>query len=482
MKTIQSNSELKILFDTVVNGGYCIGCGACTAVQGSPISIKLDSYGRFCATSTSHSNLEEVNIQSIAVCPFSDQSLNEDQIGKVLYGNVAEFDHAIGYYLETFTGFVVEGDFRERGGSGGMGKWILYKLFKTGLVDAVVHVVQNESSKSDGLLYMYSVVNSIEDISNGSKSVYYPIEMSRILQHIKEHRGRYAVVGLPCFIKAIRLLSMSDHIFLERIHFCIGLVCGHLKSIRYADMYALQAGIEPSNLVSIDFRKKLSGRKANEKGVELVGIINGKVAKKTGVAKGFFGTDYNLGFFKYKACDYCDDIVAETADVAIGDAWLPEYLEDGRGTNVIVVRHPQIQELLKQEVSKGHLHLERISPERIIKSQEACYRHRREGLAYRLFLKDKAGEWHPQKRVKPKSTHLGKNRQKIYKIRICMAEESHVAFNEAMNKGNFSVFQDRMEGLLSQYTILLNRAPIWRRFLSCLLRRSRSFWKGFIFW
>lgn len=41
----------------------------------------------------------------------------------------------------------------------------------------------------------------------------------------------------------------------------------------------------------------------------------------------------------YKACDFCDDVFAETADIALGDAWLPEYVQDGNGTNVVVTRN-----------------------------------------------------------------------------------------------------------------------------------------------
>lgn len=356
-----------------------------------------------------------------------------------------------------------------------MGKWILHELFREDLVDAVIQVRQNTATRSNRLLYCYSVASSLSEIRSGSKSVYYPVEMCGVLRHIKEHPGRYAIVGIPCFIKAVRLLTMHEPVFKERIRFCVGLICGHLKSTKYADMIAWQCEIDPGNLIAIDFRRKLHGRKANMKGVEVVGLRNNEKVSRVGVVQDFFGTDYNYGFFKYQACDFCDDVVAETADVSVGDAWLPEYLEDGRGTNVIIVRHPEIQHLIERGMSLRRLHMESISPDRVVKSQEAGFRHRREGLAYRLSLKDRAGIWRPKKRIKAQHNHLNKTRRRIYQLRVEMTYKSHEAFENAVKAGSFSVFQNEMGALLWKYTNLPgDKPPLWQLVLTFALRKITS--------
>ena len=474
MRQGAADHKVETLLSKVVAGGYCIGCGVCAAIRGSPLSIDLDGFGCFRATLTGAVAAHGSDTDILAVCPFSAQSQDEDEIGERLYGEEARFDGRIGYYLSTYAGFVTERDFRERGGSGGMGKWILSKLLQDGWVDAVIHIVQNIPSASDPLLYRYCLATSVDEVRKGSKSVYYPIEMSRVLRSVREHPGTYAVIGLPCFIKAIRLLSMQDPVFKERIRFCVGLICGHLKSAQYANMFAWQIGIEPGNLVSIDFRKKIPSRPANEKGVEVLGFKNGEKVRAIGAVREFFGTDYNHGFLKYPACDYCDDVVAETADIAIGDAWLPAYLKDSGGTNVVIVRHPGIQAVLEREMSAAHLHLDRIGPSLIVKSQEAGFRHRREGLSYRLYLKDKSGAWRPPKRSEAQWTHIDEGRRRVYEFRMRMAEESREAFREAMGNGRFSVFQERMETLLSQYAELYRSAPPIRRMLRHVLEKPRA--------
>ncbi|MGJ3627724.1 hypothetical protein AB5I41_13435 [Sphingomonas sp. MMS24-JH45] len=46
--------------------------------------------------------------------------------------------------------------------------------------------------------------------------------------------------------------------------------------------------------------------------------------------------DWVRAFFQASAGDYRDDVVAETADISFGEAWVEPYASDGRGTNVVV--------------------------------------------------------------------------------------------------------------------------------------------------
>ena len=157
-------------------------------------------------------------------------------------------------------------------------------------------------------------------------------------------------------------------------------------------MFAWQCGIEPGNLIAIDFRKKLPGFDANRYGIEVTGWQDGQVVTRISPVRDLYGHDWGKGFFKYKACDYCDDVVAETADVVVGDAWLPEYVKNSQGTNVVVVRHPLIRDLIDKGVSTGQINLDCISADEIAKSQKSGLNHRREGLAYRLDLTDRQGK------------------------------------------------------------------------------------------
>ena len=451
------------LFETVVQGGYCIGCGACAAVKDSPIQIRLDSYGRYQAT-LPESQPTEVASDPSKVCPFSDRVPNENEIGAELFGAAGVFDEHLGYHAGTYIGYVAEGDYRALGSSGGVGKWILCELLREGLVDAVIQVLpispEDMYDDADQVVYRFKVARTIDEAMGGSKSVYYPVEMSEVLAYVRENPGRYAITAVPCFAKALRLLSRQDPVFAERITYVVGVICGHLKSTRYAEMMAWQFGIEPGTLQSIDFRKKLPGATAKQKGVAVTGKRDDTFVSAEDIVQNLFGTDYNHGFFQYRACDYCDDVVGETADISIGDAWLPEYMSDGRGTSVIVVRNSTIKSVIERAREEGRLELTPVNAQQVIKSQEGGFRQRREGLAYRLYLADRTGMWRPQKRVVPKANHLERTRKKIYRMRILMSEQSHVSFQRALEARDFSLFKSEMEALLRAYQELY-RFPIW---------------------
>ncbi|WP_392531335.1 Coenzyme F420 hydrogenase/dehydrogenase, beta subunit C-terminal domain [Nostoc sp. C117] len=457
-------SEVTKLLETVIDGGYCIGCGACTAINGSPLKMQLDEYGKLQATIDPLVDPGLVSNSVQSVCPFSNESLNEDQISQPLFSNECKYHDKIGYNLATYAGYVLENDFRDRGSSGGMGTWLVSNLLSQGLVDGVIHVHQRHPSESDPRLFSYQLSTTIEQVQNGAKSRYYPVEMSEVIQLIRERPGHYAIVGIPCFIKAVRLLMRQDQLLAERIKFCVALICGHLKSMRFAEMFAWQSGIAPGNLLAIDFRKKLPDADANRYGVEVTGVQeDGQIVTHVKSVRDLYGTDWGLGFFKYKACDYCDDVVGETADVTVGDAWLPQYIQDSKGTNVVVARHPIIYEMIERGMSGRQLKLDRISADEVSQSQKSGFQHRREGLAYRLHLTDLQGQWRPEKRVQPKAKHLNSTLKERQHLRVALAAESHLAFKDAVDAGKFSVFQQRLDSLVQGYQKLYQKEALWRR-------------------
>lgn len=466
-------SEWKELGATVIGGGYCIGCGACAAVEGSPFSIREDDCGRYAATLDGNKCSKADSAQVLEVCPFSGRSPNEDQIGEWLFSALPRRDAYLGFHLSVYAGHVEENGFRARGSSGGMGSWILTELMAAGLVDRVAHVHQTDPAESGGRLFEYRVSSTADEVVKNAKSRYYPVELSQIMEEIRRVPGRYAIVGIPCFIKAVRLLCRRDPVLRERIRVCVGLVCGHLKSRGFAEMLAWQAGVPPENLRAINFRKKLPGRPANEYGIEAAGEVNGTVETFVKPMGELHGNDWGMGYFKYKACDFCDDVMAECSDVTIGDAWLPRYVKDSAGTNIAVVRSAEVDALLKAAAGEGRLRLDVLTADEARQSQGGGFRHRREGLAYRLHKLGLAGVWHPPKRVRPGAAALSPARRRIQDLRSALAEQSHVQFLAAKRSGGGPAeFKRRMLRWVLPYMILVKATKLADK-IAARLRRSK---------
>lgn len=452
----------------IISNGCCIGCGGCACVAPDAIKMQFDRYGMVQPVLPASGVNENTASDILQVCPFSDNGPNEDELADSLFPGT-EKDDRIGRYRSLFAGHVVEGEFRARGSSGGIVSWILAELLSKKMVDGVIHVTPVRSPGDR--LFAYRISTSVAEILQGAKSKYYPVELSDVLSQVRAKEGRYVLVGVPCFIKAVRRLARQDAVIRDRIVFYVGLVCGHLKSKAFADCIAWQAGIAPGRLESITFRVKQPG------GLDSDGVtVRGDGIEKTAPAFGYFGSNWSHGFFKYSACEYCDDVFAETADVAVGDAWLPEFIADGRGNCVVVARSKEAEDILQAARRDGRLNLQDCSAEKMAESQAGGLRHRREGLACRVLLKQERGEWVPQKRFFPPGNRISGHRKKIYLLREELRAQSHDLWIKSTSAGDFTLFRTGMEKLIRQYNRTYNSFP-WRlakkakRILSATLKK-----------
>ncbi|MBX0333241.1 Coenzyme F420 hydrogenase/dehydrogenase, beta subunit C-terminal domain [Pontibacter sp. HSC-14F20] len=419
----------------VIENDYCIGCGICAFHNKSSFTIQLDKFGMLKANMSTNEISNEELIEISALCPFSDYIQNEDSISEKIFTDVKTKDPYLGKYIQNYVGYVEEGDYREKGSSGGMGKWLINQLFVNEEIDYAIQVV---NQKVKGELYTYQVFTKDDNILEGAKSAYYPISLEETLTFIINNEGRYVVTTVPCFSKALRNYAEKHPILKERIKYTIGIICGHLKSTGFAESFAWQLGVEPKNLKGIEFRDKIPGRKANEKGVFAEDTYGNKT--KVVSSRDLLGGNWGHNMFKYKACDYCDDIVGETTDVSIGDAWLKDLMDDDKGNNVVVVRNRRIGKIIAKGISDGKLNLKAVSPEVINMSQAGGIRHRREGLAYRLKQKSNKGLWAPEKRV-DKNLKVSRSREKIYKVREDVRDASHEIFFEAKRRNDLIFFK-----------------------------------------
>jgi coenzyme F420-reducing hydrogenase beta subunit len=441
----------------IIDGGYCIGCGACAYVATDSVELIEDEYQRYQGRIKPDAQKSDLQA-ALSVCPFSNEGPNEDEISQQVFDyDSGNYSEVIGYHKSLYAGHVSDSGLRKKVTSGGILTYTLTELLKRDLVDAVVHVKKSDKPEA---LFEYGFSRTPEEVVQGAKSRYYPIELSEVMDFIKNHEGRYAFVGIPCFIKTARRLCLQDPVIAERIHFFVGLVCGHLKSKAYADLMAWRAGINPSEMKSIDFRHKFESRRADDYGI-CVEDQDGN--QKELVAKETAGTNWGLGFFKYEACDYCDDIFSETADIAVGDAWLKDYTNDALGNSVVVVRNEIIDTILKEGIMNEGLVFDELTPEEALMSQGGGFRHRRTGLGDRLYLKQKRTTWVPKKRVDGVQVKIPILRKLIYRYRMYLREKSAAVWKDCRAMNDYRTFDKRMKWTTLGYSLLLEIAGIVRR-------------------
>jgi coenzyme F420-reducing hydrogenase beta subunit len=405
----------------VVRSGLCIGCGSCAASAGAAMRWDGDGFLKpHGAPDWRETSSEQFSHQ----CPFSPAAASEDDIAAELFPAAPATDPRIGRFEAAYVGYAAQDPFRRNGSSGGLTNWVAAELLRTGAVDGVAHVVPSDPQK-DGRFFAYRVSRSLDQLSEGAKSRYYPVELSSVLNEMRETPGRYAVVGVPCFIKAVHLLRRIDPLIRDRVTHTLGLFCGHQKSAAMIESFAWQLGTELRRVRGLDYRIKDESRPANWYRAHLE-LDDGSSAAQDWwhLADG----DWGAGFFQNPACDWCDDVVGETADVSFGDAWVEPHSSDGRGTNVMVVRTRALVDMVEQARSDSRLQLTPVDADFIAGTQAAGLRHRRDGLAYRLTWRKRGLA--PRKRVKPNHA-LPLRRRLVYRLRFEIARWSHRMFRLA---------------------------------------------------
>jgi len=375
----------------IVENDLCIGCGLCAALcPEEALEMSWNRYGEYNPTEVTSCSTECGFC--LKICPFADHDENEDTIGKELYGKVQGIGHhpEAGCYLATYVGYADE--HRPTSASGGVATWLLEKLLAEGIVDYAVCVAPTGDPER---LFNFAVFDTPESVRAGAGSAYYPVEMSGVIRHILETPGHYAVTGLPCFIKAIRLAQQKNPKLRERVVVTVGLVCGQLKSRHFTEYIASLAGL-PGKVKVVRYRGKSPDQPATNYHYAFTSMDGDerRVFWNGGIAEAWTNR-----WFTPRACNYCDDVFAECADVTCMDAWLPEYSQDHRGTSLVLVRSPQVQEVIAhgEDIS-----LDPIPIGKVVESQRGAIAVKRQHLAYRLYLDQKRGHKMPKKRPTPK--------------------------------------------------------------------------------
>ncbi|WP_297509935.1 Coenzyme F420 hydrogenase/dehydrogenase, beta subunit C-terminal domain [uncultured Caulobacter sp.] len=427
--------------DEVVRAGLCVGCGGCAGLRAEALEMKLDAFGQLKPRGPA---AEVASLAFARTCPFSPGAADEDAIATARFPAATGRDERLGRHEATYIGYVAEGDYRARASSGGLATWTAATLMERGLIDAVAHVAPDPGER----LFSYVVSRNVDALRAGAKSRYYPVELSGVVRAILAAPGRYAVIGVPCFIKAIHLLRAQDPRLAERITHTIALFCGHMKSARMAESFAWQMDARLEDAEGFDFRLKIPDQPANWY-VAAIDLPGGDQRRKHwwDMDDG----DWGAGFFQNSACDWCDDVAGETADLTVGDAWIEPYSADGRGHNVAIVRDPALHVLFEEAAADGRLALTPATADTVAETQAAAFRQRREGLAYRLAVTPPALPL--AKRVAPR-TDLPPRRKLIYSARRHIARTSHRLFWLARRLRRPALYRAWARSVLSVYVAL----------------------------
>lgn len=448
---------------TVVNNDLCIGCGLCVyKCPNNALEMKWNIFGFLIPELTGQC---DSNGSCLSVCPFNpfaeDEIKTENELAELFLEENTHFHSKIGKYTNIYAGYANE--FRLTSSSGGIATYIFTELLDRGIVDYVFSV--KESQKS-GVYYEYAISNSKKELLNASKTKYFPVTLGAVMPKIHELNGKVAIVGVACFIKAIRLVQHKEPALKEKIPFLVGIICGGVKSRFFTEYLAGKAGVPNKNFEKPQFRIKDLKSIAGDYSF---GCINKIESKEQTIKMRTVGDMWGTGMFKANACDFCDDITTELADISLGDAWLPPFIKDGAGTNVIVTRSGIAEKLIQDGINSAKLNVETLPQECFIASQQGSYNHRHTGLSFRIKQARKKNQPVPPKRFGKEKLTI--DFKIVQKLRMNIRRKSLEIWAENPNVKYFETTMQKDQKNLRLLTKLYHYRLAIERHLEMILKR-----------
>ena len=243
--------------DTIVKIDMCIGCGICASLcPTNALEIKFNQNGEYNSKLTGNC-LDSCSL-CLDVCPFNNNK-NENQLAENIFSDDLKHDSNLGVYLNTYSAHINNDQFRLNSASGGVTTWLLEQLLIEDKVDYIINVKPNKESEK---LFDFQIADSVEKIREGAGSAYYPVEMSEVINKVLNQEGRFAIVALPCFLKAIELAKEKNNKLKNRIIYSIGLVCGQLKNKKFTEYISKLAGMK-EKINKVSYRNNSVDQPAN---------------------------------------------------------------------------------------------------------------------------------------------------------------------------------------------------------------------------
>lgn len=442
----------------IVKNDLCIGCGLCTyQCPTKAIDMKWNELGFLIPELTGHCDLKG---DCLTVCPFNPfpdkEVATEDHLAELFLKEAAFHHPKMGRFQGIYAGYANE--FRLSSSSGGIATYVLTKLLEKGIVNNVFSV--KESTKT-GTHYEYSISHTKQELLEASQTKYFPVTLSSVFSKMEELEGKVAIVGVGCFIKAIRLAQHTNPSLKEKIPFLVGIICGGVKSRFFTEYLAGKANVSTANIQKPQFRIKDVNSEASDYSFGCYDTHHNEERK---IKMRSVGDMWGTGLFKANACDFCDDVTTELADISVGDAWLEPYLKDGKGTNVVVTRSAIAQKIIAEGMDLKQLNLDILSRDKFLSSQQGSFNHRHIGLPFRTQRALKRGLIVPPKR-------FTKNQRIPFSfklVQICRMKTRSKSLETWKRAGDAAIFDQMMKknlSLLGKATLLYH---FHRRFISKL--------------
>ncbi len=368
----------------VIDGGLCVGCGICTSLAPAQLTMTLSDRGDLRPQFAEPLSPEQ-NALLVDVCPGA-TAIGPDpatlEAGTTL-------DPIWGPLRGMQRGWAADPQVRFTAAAGGVLTALGQFLLDSGRVTAVLHV---RTSPTQPMLTDAHISRPGDSTLVAAQSRYGPAAPLVHVQQLLDAGERFAVIGKPCDVTAIRNLARHDVRVETQIPYLLTIFCGGVPNVTTAESIAKAHGIEPDEVTLFRFRGEgWPGPTRVEAGDQRFDIT---------YRQAWFDRDAPWRYDAQWRCKICPDAIGEVADVSVPDGWILDA--DGKtthneapGVNIVVERTATGSELVAAAIAAGYLETAECSYEDF-ELMHHDHHNRRLGEPARLAALKEAGTGEPR--------------------------------------------------------------------------------------
>ena len=349
----------------VARGQLCTGCGLCAGIAPQAIRMAMEAPGYL--RPQQHATLTAEQEAGIAAaCP----ALVVDETATV---KPPIDDSLWGPAWFVGTGFATDAALRHRASSGGVISALLVQALDTGLVDFVIQTgadVETPTANRTGA----SVDAAGVFAAAGSR--YAPSAPLAGLEAWLERPGRFAFVGKPCDVTALRARARTDPRIAARVPLMIAFFCAGIPSAAGTGRILDRLGVAPDDVAGFRFR-----------GDGWPGFATATL--KDGSSRRMSYAD-SWGDILSKEiqfrCKICPDAIGNVADIACADAWYGDdrgypSFEEQDGRSLVIARTPVGAAFIVEARAAGRIETAPLAIAEIARMQPAQARRKKQVLS-----------------------------------------------------------------------------------------------------
>lgn len=321
----------------VLDADLCSGCGLCAGVSSRAIAMVPESPG-FARPAQLGPITRGAEARIAGSCPGSIVSpWSEDQRRHPYWGP----------WRQSVTGAATDPEIRFAGASGGALSALLIHALDQRLVDRVLHI-EADPARPTGNRIRWSATR--EAVLAGAGSRYASSSPLAAIDQALSEGGRFAFVGKPCDVSALRQLGRYDTRVATHIPLVLSFFCGGLPSTAGAEEILRIMGLATNEVTEFRYRGQ------GWPGLTVARTADGRSGEMSYAESWGRHLSRHVQF----RCKICPDAVGGVADIACADAWYGDAagypsFEEQDGRSLIMSRTAAGDALLRSAQAAGAL-------------------------------------------------------------------------------------------------------------------------------